>query len=385
MKNLILMLACAGGLLGQYVIGDRRYEGVQNMGPAAAWIPPTVTSTPTGSCIPENRVVMVTSTGALFRCTLGSWSAISGGGGIASVNGYAGPNVVLNVGDIAGAAAQAGNNTWTGQDDASGATLTKPFRDVAVLPGSCTAGEMMRLTSENRYYGCVNGAPRLLVEPDRRRLVESDEFSWYSAGAAWYSGMGWRSSGNCGGGRTNATSTANHPGIYRMTTAATAFDVCAIVRGGTGGAEYVAGLNGKTFDDIWIIRLGSVITSYSLYVGYLVADTISNTDSLYARFDTAAGDTSFVGRGCAAGSCNNTPTIAATAADGWYTIRIRSLVAGTVLFSACAGDGCTLSAEQAIGSVPSVPMSPGVLLQTATASARSVDIDYYSKVMEIAR
>lgn len=80
MKKLILILACSAALYGQFVIGDRRYEGRQDMSPAAAWIPPIVTADPSGACLPENRVVMSTASGGLFRCSAGSWSAVVGEG-----------------------------------------------------------------------------------------------------------------------------------------------------------------------------------------------------------------------------------------------------------------------------------------------------------------
>jgi hypothetical protein len=81
LKNLALIFLFAGSLLGQYVIGDRRYEGRQDMSPAAAWIPPIVTSDPVGPCVPVNRVVMSSASGGLFRCGGGGWATITAGGG----------------------------------------------------------------------------------------------------------------------------------------------------------------------------------------------------------------------------------------------------------------------------------------------------------------
>lgn len=154
---LLLSLACYAQVMTD--IGVRRsawFEGTVDMSRAVMQFPRT-TLNPSGGCS-GSQIIFSLQSSTIWVCNSnsGTWTESSGGPGggtVASVNGQTGA-VVLNAGHIDGVAPLAGNNTWTGQNDFSGATLTIPARTVTSLPGTCSNGDMARLSSTGVPYYC---------------------------------------------------------------------------------------------------------------------------------------------------------------------------------------------------------------------------------------
>jgi hypothetical protein len=165
--------------------------------------------------------------------------------------------------------------------------------------------------------------------------------------------------------------TANHYGIYRITTGAVDNDDGAILLGGWASerAMAAADLTGASGWEVKaILALGSTANIRARF-GF---DNFStSTSGIYLEYDTDAADTKWMCVTNLAGSATRTDTTAA-ASTGWATLRIWSDVAGTIK---CSVNG-TATAGQATN-LPTAALTPGFIVTTRTTAAKVLDIDAF--------
>jgi hypothetical protein len=108
--------------------------------------------------------------------------------------------------------------------------------------------------------------------------------------------------------------------------------------------------------------------------------------AIYVRYDTAAGDSQFTWV-TNNGSGNTTTSTANSVAPtgNFYHFRIRSLVAGTVLFSVNGGAEAAISTNLPLSEYGAIPLYPFVQLITRGASSPQVSIDFFSYTAQTGR
>lgn len=163
-------------------------------------------------------------------------------------------------------------------------------------------------------------------------------------------------------------------GIFRFTTTSTAAQGTYVSLGGTG-FEMLGELGSVTnWESVWIFRLGATSSvRFRIGLAAAAAAAAEPNNGVWLRFDTSTGfaDTNFQFETRSASSS----TVASTgvAGDtGWHKLHIRSTSTGTISFSLDGG------AEQNITStVPTVALTPFLIIVTDTTAARSADADLF--------
>lgn len=192
-----------------------------------------------------------------------------------------------------------------------------------------------------------------------------------------------------GGTQTIASSvgTVQNPGAMTITTSATTGQGCAFFKGGGGSATGPLGALGNNIGwqvDIWA-ELPATITNYCARLGLAkggLAAGDAPTSGLWWEYDTANtgnSDTKWTIRTVSGGVSNYSAAGPAPAASTWYHFRIRSVTAGTILFSVGAGNAA-LGAETAISTdVPSTDaMMPWFQVLARSNAAVTLIMDRYS-------
>ena len=174
-------------------------------------------------------------------------------------------------------------------------------------------------------------------------------------------------------------STFTNPGAFSLATSAAATgDGIALFKCNTvnvGNPSFGALGSNADWEINWIVEINSV-ASVCLRVGLCAASTQTAdppTGGIWIRFDTAASDTFFTAE-CRSASTSTTSVLATSpSANTFYRFRIRSLVAGTILFSVNGGSEVSINTN-----VPTVVLGPWMQLITRTAASKTAIIDFCS-------
>jgi len=262
-------------------------------------------------------------------------------------------------------------------------TLTN---DLVVTPGDA----LMRRPGETDS----NGGPYTLdLNPTETALFYLREE--FCSGIATSSGqigeLGWSTQGIASGGTLSVQDgVANHPCLQRVQATNTAGSGRDLALNGFN----VWGLNNLSaiagWEAIWIFKLSSTTDSRFRigFYNWASTPTAQPANGLWVRYDTSTGfadsNFTFEMRKASTSSTSTLNSIAATSTD-WVKIRIRSTTAGTVRFSICAGDGCTLGTETTFcasgcdvnsTNIPTVNLSPGAIVVTDAAANKHIDFDF---------
>jgi hypothetical protein len=173
-----------------------------------------------------------------------------------------------------------------------------------------------------------------------------------------------------------------HIGVARVTTA-----VADASTEGYGLDAASAGLGNLAANTNWEVyatfALGRA-TTVSFRVGLAQnAATITPTDALILRFDTALTDTNFMFCRRAASDVENCISSGIAGDTAWHTLHITSTTAGTVNFSldgaaslcfTSAVSGCTSNSN----TMPSAAMSPAWVVRTVSGGAVTFDMDRFA-------
>lgn len=178
---------------------------------------------------------------------------------------------------------------------------------------------------------------------------------------------------------SQSASTFTNQGQLKLTTGAVSGNGGALYKG--NGAASVGALNTNAGWE-WnaVLTLGA-ITNIAFRAGFVLqgqeaADT--PTDGIWVRFDTTPGDTLYTfecrAAGSSAGSTSTTNSIAPVALT-FAHLKIRSTVAGTILFSVNGGTETAISTN-----VPTGLLKPFFQVLTRTASAQFMTTDLVTYV-----
>jgi hypothetical protein len=177
------------------------------------------------------------------------------------------------------------------------------------------------------------------------------------------------------GGYTNSFT---NPGGFSIQTPATLNTGLALYKVTTTnvGAPCLGALGSNAGWELnWILDVTSVAL-VCIRVGLCAASTFTAdppTGGIWIRFDTAASDTVFTAE-CRSSSTSTTQVLATgPSANVFYRFRIRSLVAGTILFSVNGGAEVSINTN-----VPTVLLAPWMQLLARTAAAKTANLDFCS-------
>lgn len=173
------------------------------------------------------------------------------------------------------------------------------------------------------------------------------------------------------------TNSFPNPGLLRVTTPAVA------TQGGGISINQnlfspLGNLGGNTnWEAVWVFRLNSC-ANVRLRIGLDDAGAfgvVQPVNGMWLRFDTSAGfaDTLFTFETRASSVSTTSTTNSVACNTNFNKIRIRSAVAGTILFSVNGGAETSLSTN-----VPTANMAPAIILVTDAAASKSADMDLFA-------
>lgn len=207
----------------------------------------------------------------------------------------------------------------------------------------------------------------------RQPYILADDFLFASTETGEIGDLGWSF--------TNGTwnlvaAQVNHPGVCRRTTTAVANVVASAYPGGGGTAVNLR------FDQwremVWIVKPVTTVADTDIRIG-VVNDMTANppTNGVYIEKMTA--DTNWFGVARQSGSEVRVDLGVAVAADTWYRFRLRQIAADAVGFSVNGGADVVASG----GTVPAstTNMVQGFQVTPTSASARTIDVDFFSMVL----
>jgi len=263
------------------------------------------------------------------------------------------------------------------------------------LPGTCTVGDSYMdtdATTGARWYLCeatntwaVQGAAASYNPMDRTVAYLRDEFTpaVQNDGSTIILGqLAWMRQNN----PTTAYSTTNlsqsHPGILRVTNSSSAVGAIDL------GASSAATLSNPTAYANWEFQFAfrvSAISANNVYRMGLYNAFANNPTDYYGLIFDGSTDTSWkVVMRAASGSTLTADSGVAASTANWFTMRIRSLVTGTVLVSFSTNGGAW-STEKTIcasgcdvsGTMPTTTMTPFVYAYNSSGTT-SVDMDFFA-------
>lgn len=174
-----------------------------------------------------------------------------------------------------------------------------------------------------------------------------------------------------------------HPGVLRLTSGASQGngEVAQASDSGSPGFYAFDSLSGQAnWDATFIFKLGPVeltTTNVRTRIGFTngAISTFPSTNFIGLRYDTnvSFGDTTWVYTTVSGGTASTSTTNVAALDNNWHRLRIRSTVAGTILFSMDGGAETSIATN-----VPNVSVAPGFTVVTDTSSAKTLDVDYFS-------
>lgn len=259
-----------------------------------------------------------------------------------------------------------------------------------------TTGQGVRIYSDGTNYftqrGMTGGSSSSFTYADVSLASLDEEFYSNGSPATQTIGKyGWIT--NSTSGTIQALAGSNkHPGMIRMRVSATVDHTLSMHLDADTG-EFV--MNAATFDYIWVLKTGGSVTEVQWLFGFADGRAdITPSNSLAFNFTDGTGCTTGDGSdttwrirassgGTATTSGSNMPNMATST---WYKFRMRSTVAGTVLFSACSGEGCTLGTETSVSTnIPSAAISPIFFAKNCNTTLKDLDIDVMKGSIATAR
>lgn len=218
---------------------------------------------------------------------------------------------------------------------------------------------------------------------DRTVAYLRDEFSpaiQNDAATPILGNLGWMRQNNLAAAYSTTNLSANNPGILRITNPAATTGTLDL---GSGGAAFLSNPTAyANWEAQFTFRI-SATANTTFRMGFYNAFAINPTD-YYGLIFTGGTDTNWqVVMRAASGSTLSADSGVAVSTSNWYTMRIRSLVAGTVLVSFSTNGGA-FSTEKSIcssactvtGTMPTTVMTPFFYINTS-AGTTSMDIDYF--------
>jgi hypothetical protein len=213
-----------------------------------------------------------------------------------------------------------------------------------------------------------------------------DEFIGTGVSSGQLGTLGW------GSGGTGASVAANYQtasvtpnlGTVQITTGSTtASDFEAIFLDGNNALSLIGALGGKANwqMDYWF-KLGATGTTRFRAGAGDTKNTVAASNGIFLRYDTNAGDTTFVFETRAGGvATTSNTTIAVDTA--WHHVRIRSTSAGTILMTLYDASGAVQRVETSLSCATTCASSsliPTMVIVNdgVPASARTVQIDRFS-------
>lgn len=234
----------------------------------------------------------------------------------------------------------------------------------------------------------VNGVYQVAFDPPPSLL--STAVDWFdepfksgSAASNSIGKYGWRTTGT-GHSPSFQNSVANHHGIFRIRALAT-IDNRNLLLLDAGASTSMELPGATTFDYMFLFRTSSTVTEYFFRLGWSDSTSVTPSNFIGVRFANGTGcsvlpngsDTTLVYEVISGGTpTTNTTGAPSIAGNAWMKVRVRSETAGTLKYSSCSGDQCTLSSEQTISSgVPTGGLFPYFIVGTCSAAIRDLDMD----------
>lgn len=183
--------------------------------------------------------------------------------------------------------------------------------------------------------------------------------------------------GELGWGFTNGTwnlvsAASNHPGICRRASTAVATTVASAYPGGGGTA---VNMLFEQLDEIsWVVRQPTTVANVDIRIG-LANDFTANPPINGAYFEKLSADTNWFGVGRVSNVETRTDTGVAAAADTWLNFKLRRVSATVLGFSVNGGTEIEVTGNMP---VDSTSLLPGFHLVPTSASARNLDVDFFS-------
>ena len=201
---------------------------------------------------------------------------------------------------------------------------------------------------------------------DPRTFHFSEDFS--ASGVAATAIPNWTETSSATGTNSKQAGGVDHSGVLRLTTGAVSGNNKRLHLGNTASDP---SFTPTLFDRfIWIARI-STITTLTVRLGLMQDISAANggTAGAFFEFDPASSaNWRMVTRQASTSTANNAVTVTA---NNWYVLEARRLSGGSWEFWINDVLRFTHSANQ-----PTTACAFGVLVQTGTAAARNIDLDY---------
>jgi len=208
-----------------------------------------------------------------------------------------------------------------------------------------------------------------------------EEFASGLATAGNVGSLGWTFSNNNGSSSVSLLEgEADHPGIVKVKTGTTSGnDSSMALRNGIGVNDIARFDNTAGWEFQWLVR-PTQVTDVAHWIGLgAYGQPFASSGSIAVKFDTNASDATWIFQNCN-GTCGTAASTVTPVAGTWYLIRIRSLVAGTILFSVNGESEVSISSN-----LPTATLSPGISVRTRTAAESSLDVDWFAGQMTVTR
>jgi hypothetical protein len=186
----------------------------------------------------------------------------------------------------------------------------------------------------------------------------------------------------------------SNPGIIYLNTSASSGQGLVLFKGsnfgvGTGPSLGALGQNAGWQADFIIDSPEAVASSFCFRIGFVfLAGPEGNevksdppTDGIWVRCDTAQSDTLYTWECRAGGTSTTSTTNSITAGTNWDHLRIRSLVAGTILFSVNGGPETAINTNITTG----YGATPFFQLLARSSSEVQTALDFFSYVQQTGR
>lgn len=260
-------------------------------------------------------------------------------------------------------------DAWPGEDGVPGANMAAARTSVAMAA-------VLRSSNSNTAVNWGAGTKHVhLVDTRSWRDWEDDDFiSAALATTGNISKLAWGVTASTAGTYAFQAGTDGHPGIFRITTSATANSIARLHRGSSataGGLIVPANLAVMT---AVIQLLENTSVAFRFGLGQDWGSTTLGTAGAWIEFDAAASaNWRFATRQGGTGTPSNSTQ--AVAANTWYRLAIVHYGSGVAFFS----NGTLLGTLTT--NLPTTVCQAGFQIINTTTTARNLDIDYYSQYL----
>ena len=186
----------------------------------------------------------------------------------------------------------------------------------------------------------------------------------------------------------------SNPGIIYLNTSASSGQGLVLFKGsnfgvGTGPSLGALGQNAGWQADFILDSPEAIVSSFCFRIGFVFltgpegneVKSDPPTDGIWVRCDTAQSDTLYTWECRASGTSTTSTTNSITAGTNWDHLRIRSLVAGTILFSVNGGPETAINTNITTG----YGATPFFQLLARSSSGVQTFLDFFSYVQQTGR